>query len=416
LIGTKTLALPYAFLLFVPFTYLCLKKGGAGLNPFLLSVILLVIFGGFTYLRNLFETGNPLFPLDIKLGSWYILKGVISPDTYRVHFLASDYSLEKILFHEGLGVQTVIFILPSLFLALPLVLKKRRGWDWLWIYFLLLPFLFLLVFRFIIPLANTRYLYAFLGIGIILGFLVAELLAIPRKVLNAVIILSSFASLPEMARGRELAVSLALSVLFCILLLLLEKHSLNFRFRKNAVFTFCLVAFIIFSLKILESYYIKNEYPGYSRMQKYSGFWPDAIEGWNWLNNNTSTHNVAYAGRPVPFPLYGTNLKNNVFYVSINETEPAKLHYFPNSHYRWGYEFLTLHKSLEDEGNYRFKGTYLTWLANLDKRNVDFLFIYSLHQIDDIIFPIEDAWAAAHPEKFKLEFSNKTVKIYRVSR
>ena len=149
-------------------------------------------------------------------------------------------------------------------------------------------------------------------------------------------------------------------------------------------------------------------------MVKYSGFWPDAAEAWNWLNSNTTGHNIAYAGRPVPFPLYGRNFKNNVYYVSVNKIDPVKLNYFPNARYRCGYDFLSLHKNLEEKGNYRSDADYSAWINNLMRRNIAYLFIYSLHQTRTIEFPIEDKWASENPARFTPVFTNKTIHIYGI--
>ncbi|MFH1269718.1 MAG: hypothetical protein ABIH75_01485, partial [Candidatus Omnitrophota bacterium] len=137
---------------------------------------------------------------------------------------------------------------------------------------------------------------------------------------------------------------------------------------------------------------------------------------WDWLNKNTQGDNIAYTGRPVPFPLYGTNFKNNVYYVSVNKTEPVKLHYFPDSRYNWGYDFLSLHRNLEADGNYRAGADYSAWLNNLIQHNIDYLFIYSLHQTKDIIFPLEDQWARGNASKFNPVFTNQTIHIYRIIR
>jgi hypothetical protein len=165
---------------------------------------------------------------------------------------------------------------------------------------------------------------------------------------------------------------------------------------------------------LLEKYYTKNEFSRYIKMVKYSGFWPEATKAWAWLNQNTAGSHIAYAGRPVPFPLYGTNFKNNVYYVSVNKTEPAKLHYFPRSYYRWDDDFLNLHRNLEADGNYRSRADYLVWWNNLLKRNTNYLFIYSLHQTKNIEFPLEDKWAIDNPGRFVPVFTNETIHIYRV--
>ena len=151
-------------------------------------------------------------------------------------------------------------------------------------------------------------------------------------------------------------------------------------------------------------------------MVKYSGFWPDATKAWAWLNKNTDSANVAYTGRPVPFPLYGSNFKNNVYYASVNRIDPAKLHYFSGSDYKWGADFRELHKNLEEKNNYRGNADYPAWLNNLFKRNTDYLFVYSLHQIEGIEFPLEDRWAMGNPGRFTLVFSNDTVKIYKINK
>lgn len=92
---------------------------------------------------------------------------------------------------------------------------------------------------------------------------------------------------------------------------------------KKSFPVFLVSVFIICILMLIERDYIRNEYPRYIKTVKYSGFWPDAAEAWNWLNSNTTGNNIAYVGRPVPFPLYGSNFKNNVYYVSVNRIDPA---------------------------------------------------------------------------------------------
>jgi hypothetical protein len=442
LLGIKTISLPYSALLFLPFVFLFWKninkprsfysgeklqskKGRGKYYLFIISVLIIIALGGFSYIRNFIETGNPLYPLDLsarggsafggKLFGQTIFKGVIDNNTYRAHFKIEDYSLVKLLFHEGLGVQTLIFILPSIFLALPVILIKRRKIpDFYLTYFLILPFLIYLVYRYIIPLANTRYLYPLIGVGIIIGFYTAEILNIPRRIISILVVIYTLASMSELAKRQELILSLILTFLLFFLLLPLIKYIKEKWIIKNHFFVYLFALFAVFILTLLEKNYIKNEYPRYIKMAKYSGFWPDATKAWDWLNRNTQGNNIAYVGRPVPFPLYGTNFKNNVYYVSVNKTEPAKLHYFPNSHYHWGYDFLSLHRNLEAKGNYRSDADYSVWLNNLIKRNIDYLFIYSLHQIKNIEFPLEDTWVKAHLDKFSPVFTDETIHIYKI--
>jgi len=442
LLGIKTISLPYSALLFLPFVFLFWKninkprsfyseeklqskKGWGKYYLFIISILIIIALGGFSYIRNFIETGNPLYPLDFsaeggsassgKLFGQIIFKGVIDNNTYRAHFKIEDYSLAKLLFHEGLGVQSLIFILPSLFLGLPVTwIKKRKIGDFNLIYFLILPFLIYLIYRYVIPLANTRYLYPLLSTGIIIGFYLVEILNIPQRIISILVFICTLTSISELAKRRELITSIILTFLAFFLLPPLIKYIRQKWTIKKYLFICLFSVFIVSILILLEKDYIKNEYPRYIKTVKYSGFWPDATTAWDWLNRNTTGNNIAYVGRPVPFPLYGTNFKNNVYYVSVNRTEPAKLHYFPNSHYHWGYDFLSLHRNLEAEGNYRSDADYSVWLNNLIKRNTDYLFIYSLHQTKDIIFPLEDSWVKANTAKFSPVFTNETIHIYKI--
>ncbi|MFH0913012.1 MAG: hypothetical protein V1884_01850, partial [Candidatus Omnitrophota bacterium] len=341
-----------------------------------------------------------------------VFKGVIDNLTYRAHFKPEDYKLSKLLFHEGLGAQSLIFILPSLFLSLPIVLlKRRKSLDLNLIYFLLLPFLIFFVYRCILPLVNTRYLYPLLGMGMVISFYTLQILGIPRQVINILTVLCALASMSELAKRYELVCSIALTFLLFSLSLFFIKQV---RQKLNMRTFLPLILATILLLALLEKDYTRNEYGRYVRMTKYSGFWPDAAKAWDWLNSNTGGNNIAYVGRPVAFPLYGTNFKNNVYYVSVNRTDPAKLHYFPHSRYVWGYDFSSLHKSLEERYNYRGDGDYNIWLNNLAKRNTEYLFIYSLHQTKDVEFPKEDNWAINNPDKFAPVFKNETIHIYKI--
>ncbi|MEW6008956.1 MAG: hypothetical protein AB1629_04900 [Candidatus Omnitrophota bacterium] len=417
MLGTKSLALLYAILLIIPFFYLCFKKG-LNFKKFIISlsisIVIIIVLGSFSYIRNFIEIGNPLYPLDVRLFGKLIFKGVMDAKTYSANVSLRDYSLAKILFSEGLGVQTVIFVLPAMFLGLPLAIKKRRKDLNFWLaYFLILPVILAVVYRFFIPLANLRYLYCLLAIGILIAFYIIDCTGMPKRILNTLIIICTFASIAELAKYWELIASLILSfLLFFYLRFLIKK--IDFSLLKNYKLTLiiCIVFLLLFS--VFENDYVKNEYQRYIKMVKYSGFWPDATLAWHWLNQQTKENNIAYVGRPVPFPLYGTNFKNNVYYVSVNETEPAKLHYFKHSRYSWNSERETMHKSFEEANNYRGNADINTWLSNLERRKANYLFVYSLHQIKGIEFPIEDAWAKTHPKIFSLVFKNDTIHIYHL--
>lgn len=411
LLGTKTVALPFTMLLFVPFTYLWLKNYKKTHLVFP-AISAIIILGGFSYLRNFFETGNPLYPLNLTLFGKIIFNGVMDRTVYKAHFVPEDYALAKMLFHEGLGAQTLIFVLPSLILGLPLTWIKKKQLDFNLFYFLILPILIYLVYYYVIPLGNLRYIYSLLGIGMAIGFMLLDTLRFPRSVIKILVIVCALASLSELARRQELFFSVIISAAAFILLPFIYRQ-LSKIGNKTGLFSIIFLSLFL-SLLFLNNDYDRNEYSRYLKSREYSGFWPEAIEAWQWLNNNTSGQNIAYVGRPVPFPLYGTHFKNNVYYVSVNQTEPVRLHYFKGSRYNWGYDFLSLHQNLQEKGNYRQNPDYKTWLENLSSKNTDYLFVYSLHQTKEVMFSIEDTWAKNNPDKFLPGFRNKTIHIYRI--
>ncbi|MFH0855145.1 MAG: hypothetical protein V1869_01305 [Candidatus Omnitrophota bacterium] len=413
LIGTKTTALPFSILLIIPFLA-GLAKSDKKIRFGLVFMFCILVFGGFSYLRNFIQTANPVYPLDFKLFNLHIFKGVLDKSVYASHFTGSDYSLGKMLFHEGLGAQALFLILPGIFLALPVTfIKNKRKLDFNFSYFLLLPIFIYIVYRYIVPLANVRYLYAMMGLGVILGFYLLELLKAKRWLISVLVIVCVLSSVPSLAKRQELVSAIILSA--ALFLILINSGKISW-FRRNRVFWAMIIALATSLLFWAKGFYSANEFPRYYKMARYSGFWPDAAKAWDWLNINSVGNNIAYTGRAVPFPLYGSGLKNNVYYVSVNKTQPAKLHYFSGSKYEYCPGFESLSKAINQGNNYRGNADYDVWLSNLLQANTDYLFVYSLQQTKDTIFPVEDAWAIAHPDKFNPVFSNKTIHIYKVAK
>ncbi|MBU2541423.1 MAG: hypothetical protein KJ593_05950 [Candidatus Omnitrophica bacterium] len=414
MVGIKSTAITFTLLLFIPFLYFCfsnfeLKKAFVLIC---LSVFLIILIGGFGYIRNIIQTGNPLYPLNLKLFGRTILKGVVDNAIYRTATRPGDFSLVKMLFSEGLGAQTLLFVMPAIFLGLPTALRKRKkDLDFNLIYFMILPLLLFLCLRILIPLPNLRYIYALFAIALIIAFYTIKNLKLPKPLLPILIVICLLASIAELASHLELIMSLLLSLVFFAILLIIKRLK---RIKITFKTIICLFLTLGLLFVFLEKDYIKNEHQRYVKMVDYSGFWPDATHAWAWLNQETSGNNIAYIGRPVPFPLYGSYFKNNVYYVSVNEVEPAMLHYFLNSKYIWGHTDEGTFRNFDAPGNYRGGANYNIWLKNLLAHGTDYLFIYSELLTDKIQFPIEEKWASNHPEEFSLAFINDTIRIYKI--
>lgn len=404
LIGTKTAALPYAFVLFVLF----IAQSRGSFSYIFISAALIMLTGGYAYIRNFIQTGNPLYPLNVQFLGYTIFKGVYEKSAYTAHISKDAYAITKMLFHEGMGAGLIVFVIPGYLARIADIFRRKLSIEKFFI--LLTPIVLYLIWRYLIPLANLRYLYAAFAISYIAPFMLLSEKKPFVPIVRVLVILCLLASCAEISKQLELV----LSLLLCAVLFFSLKNILGFLSRLRTGYWLIVIAFSALGLHLLNIDYNKNEYKRYVSMVKYSGFWPEAAKAWDWLNENTSGSNIAYVGRPVPFPLYGTNFKNNVFYVSVNKIDPAMAHYFPRGKYSWGADFMELHQNLEAEGNYREHPDYDVWLANLRRRKADYLFVYSLHQTKEVAFPIEDAWAENRPRRFSLAFSSPTIHIYKI--
>lgn len=120
-----------------------------------------------------------------------------------------------------------------------------------------------------------------------------------------------------------------------------------------------------------------------------------------WFNTETGKGaRVAYTGRPDFYPLYGSGLKNRVTYVSVNAKEVTPYN--------------------KPDGLFRKARDFYAWRNNLKKEGIEYLFVMlssaeNREHKDTLRFAIEDEWAAAHPEDFKLVFSNSLAHIYKIS-
>jgi len=416
LIGTKLIVIPHALIItfyFLGLGYFVLVRDKLYLRFFWSVVIFglaVLATGGFSYIRNFVMTANPLYPLQVKIFGTTLFKGVLGGE-----FINNEngaFALGKFLFHEGVGAGFILYVIPGLILAVTGLIKKKSARSpFLWFLFIIIAALYL-VYRFGVGVANVRYLYPWFAVCFILAVWGIFTFRIPEKIVRFGLIICALASVAEFARHKELIFSFILSFILLIVFFYINKIK-RFLLVRPAVTFFVFFIFGAFLLQYLYLDYSKNEFKRYKLSKKDSGFWPEAIDGWIWLDQNTDGNNIAYVGRPVPFPLYGTKLKNNVFYVSVNTGAPY-LHAYKDAWYSCGGGYENFHNVLMEENNYRGKADYNIWLKNLKNKNTDFLFVYSLHQIKAVDFPIEDGWAKSRPETFSPVFTNNTIHVYKI--
>jgi hypothetical protein len=167
---------------------------------------------------------------------------------------------------------------------------------------------------------------------------------------------------------------------------------------------------------------------------------PGLIDGWQWIAGNAKHSTIAYTGINLPYPLAGEQLTNRVVYVDIDGRPSWRFHDYDRA-YRDGRftpappVLATSSGELRPVGGSdgthqdalrpryeRMQGFRDGWVFDLHKLGVAHLFVamLSAYEIDYMWhnaegFPVEDAWAAADPRSFRVEYENPQVRIYAVS-
>jgi len=163
------------------------------------------------------------------------------------------------------------------------------------------------------------------------------------------------------------------------------------------------------------------------------------LYAWNWVRENTHNATFAYAGNNLPYPLFGDQLTNRVYYVNIDHHPNWRFHDYDHAHRRHPGSSPTtplarssgvLMAADESGGGRdgtvrpryeRMAGNREAWIGNLKALGVDHLFVsvLSAYEIDYVWhdaegFPIEQHWAMAEPAVFHLVYENPQVRIYTV--
>jgi hypothetical protein len=132
---------------------------------------------------------------------------------------------------------------------------------------------------------------------------------------------------------------------------------------------------------------------------------PQYFRGWLQLDGFAGPRGarVAYAGTNLPYYLLGVGLRNDVRYVNVDRRPGWLLHDYHGEARRqaeptWPNPWPTWDRVHADYGD---------WLANLRRERIDLLVVASmgrprgaLPDADRAGFPIERRWAEAHPESF----------------
>ena len=401
-----------AFLPFILYTLfksaktakLSLSKMSSSLG---IMFFMIVLFGSYMYIKNYVFTGNPLFPVSLKIFGKTIFPGLLDNAAYAMHMAGSEkFDLMGILFHEGLGVQLLALILPCTFIPIFFYkyLKGKVNSPNEHLLLFLTPLIMLILYVVLINVWRTRYLFVYFTMGLVTAIIFVTKLPRGNKYLALISFISIFAAAFELAKRYELVMSILFSLVLFIALVIYKKQLVGFykgrTFRK--VMLAGLLAMVFF-LVYFNNKYNREEFDRYTVSLSKKEVWQEDIgRAWKWLNDQTGTSGarIAYTGRIEFYPLFGSRLKNSVTYISINAKETSPYN--------------------KPDGLCRRTKDFSAWAENLRKAKIEYLFAalpcFQNREVDDPTkFTIEDEWASGHPQLFKLLFKNSLVHIYSVS-
>ena len=129
----------------------------------------------------------------------------------------------------------------------------------------------------------------------------------------------------------------------------------------------------------------------------------------------TPDSRIAYTGTNVPYALMGAGQRHRVSYVNVQGEAADGFYEFWRRNPRT-YEY---HKP----GIYRGQENEALWLQRLQEEEIDMVVIFALHWAEHRYirstaggFPLEQTWASRHPERLQPVFRHPAAQIYRVRR
>jgi hypothetical protein len=159
--------------------------------------------------------------------------------------------------------------------------------------------------------------------------------------------------------------------------------------------------------------------------------------GWQWVHEHITGSTIANAGNNIPYPLFDEHLSNRVYYVNIDRRTGWRFHDYARARGKTAWEAsATLARpsgQLVPVGDGpgaeasrprydRWEGYREAWIQNLRSAGAGYLFVsvLSAYEIDyvwhnDDGFPVEDEWARADTQAFRLVYANGQVRIYALA-
>lgn len=432
-LGSKTIAIPWTVVILIPVLLYAIYKHGFKLWMFI-GIACSILTGGFWYIRNLLLTGNPLFPLTLKIGSFTLLNGAYERSSVLHSAFHTDSFAEwAALMANCWGIPIIITLAAMSIFAMFSSVSIRKK-----IFFPAVSLTILFLSFFVIPynrevrFTYTAFLVALIPLSLFINIwrkknrMYMYLIFLAIYICNVMLIINGNtmfhrqlifhlynivtaahpvykAMIPGAITMAAAAITLGGVIFFYVV-------TQKWNNKMSAVVLVGLA--LIFVSTFVES----KRYEKY-RYQYYSFFLMG--RSWDALHQLVpESARVSYTGTDLSYGLFGPMLKNTVYYTSINK------HGFKYFH--------QCNKYVKNSGTYvlpktdridfcRREPSYDMWRDKLVSLETDILYVTILHQNDrphiwhdEELFPIERSWADDHKDMFNLIYRNPQVRIYQV--
>jgi 4-amino-4-deoxy-L-arabinose transferase-like glycosyltransferase len=393
--GTKYVGLPLA----LPFAFAAAFSSKATRprpRPSTWAAAAVVVFatGGFWYLRNALVTGNPFYPL-ATLG----LPGLTDRAAMRAWIyhlpIGRIGALGEMIGAAGFGfvlVAALVIVWRRLLLEAGLLLALVAVF-WLWI-----------------PYQESRFLFPAFGVAAVAIGRTSEAAAGPLWAPLDWRLAVVLAALVEYATPERWLL-VPIGALGAVVAPGWRHLPAQAQRPLRSMLTIGVGALLVaagVTLTIgLERYRARD--PGYA-----VGTGLD--DAWAWFRGNEHGMRVAYTGTNLAFPLAGRDLANRVTYVNVAGAPGDRLHDFERR------SPTPEHEATPESAPYRDGASFDVWWRNLRAARAEVLFVAALDEVvarnvaaDGDGFPVERAWADAHPAQFHLRYASPDARVYGIA-